>query len=80
MQGVSRKPRRRREITRDCTMRPTVAEDFSPRWQAMTGVTHTYGWGDVGLVYRHLAYDQGSDGLLQNLSFSGPALSFTFHL
>jgi hypothetical protein len=48
-------------------------------WQAMTGVTYAYGWGDVGVVYRHLAYDQKAGALMQNMSFSGPALRFDFH-
>jgi hypothetical protein len=47
-------------------------------WQAMLGVTHSYGWGDLGLVYRHLSYDQKDDGNLQNFSFSGPAVTATF--
>lgn len=47
-------------------------------WQAMAGVGYAAGWGDVVLVYRHLAWDEGDDGLLQELSFSGPALAFKF--
>ena len=47
-------------------------------WQAMTGVSYGYRWGDVGLVYRHLAYDQKQPGLLKNFNLSGPALAFTF--
>ena len=49
-------------------------------WQAMTGVTYSYNWGDVGLVYRHIAYQQKQPDLLKNLSLSGPAVTFTFHL
>jgi hypothetical protein len=48
-------------------------------WQAMAGVTYSYGWGDVGVAYRHLAYDQKEDALMQNMSFSGPAILFSFH-
>ena len=48
-------------------------------WQAMAGVTYAYGWGDLGLVYRHVAYDQKADALLQNMSFSGPAMTVAFH-
>ena len=46
-------------------------------WQAMTGVTYGYHWGDLGLVYRHLSYE--SSGTVQKLSFSGPAFSLGFH-
>ena len=48
-------------------------------WQALTGFTYAYGWGDVGLVYRHIAYQQKQPDLLKNLSLSGPAATFTFH-
>jgi len=48
-------------------------------WQAAVGITYSYHWGDVGAVYRHLAYDQKTDALLQNMSFSGPAINFGFH-
>ena len=47
-------------------------------WQAMTGISYGYRWGDVGLVYRHLAYDQKQPGILKNLNMSGPALAFSF--
>jgi hypothetical protein len=33
----------------------------------------------VGLVYRHLEWNQDDDEFVQNLSFSGPALNATFH-
>lgn len=48
-------------------------------WQAMVGVAYSWNWGDVGLVYRHLAYDMSDDKLLQDVEFSGPALGATFH-
>jgi len=43
-------------------------------WSAMTGLTRSFGWGDILFVYRHLEYDEDFDGLMQNFSFSGPAL------
>jgi len=48
-------------------------------WQAMAGVGYQASWGDTLLVYRHLEWDEGGDGLVQNLSFSGPALALRFH-
>lgn len=48
-------------------------------WQAMLGVTYSYGWGEFGLVYRHLEWQQGDEELVQKLAFDGPALSATFH-
>lgn len=47
-------------------------------WQGTTGLGYAMGWGDVQLTYRHLYYDQSNDKLLQDFSFSGPALSATF--
>jgi len=48
-------------------------------WQAMLGVTYSYGWGDLGLVYRHLEWQQGDEELVQKLQFDGPAFSASFH-
>lgn len=47
-------------------------------WNAMSGLTREFGWGELMLVYRHLEYDEGSDGLLQGFSFSGPAIGARF--
>lgn len=55
------------------------AGDSSLTWQAVAGLAYALDWGDVQLSYRHLEYDQGNDGMLHNLHFSGPALSATFH-
>ena len=48
-------------------------------WHAMAGLSYSVRWGDVFIVYRHLEYDQDSDGLLQNFSFSGPSLGAGFN-
>ncbi len=47
-------------------------------WSAMTGLTRSFGWGDLLFVYRHLDYDEDADGLMQDFSFSGPAFGATF--
>jgi hypothetical protein len=47
-------------------------------WQGMLGIAYSFSWIDVTLVYRHLYFDQGSDKLIQDMSFSGPALGVTF--
>lgn len=47
-------------------------------WQGMAGLAYSFGWGDLLLAYRHLAYDQGGDKLMQDFRFSGPALGATF--
>lgn len=47
-------------------------------WQALVAVGYRFDWGDVLLAYRHLSYDQGKSGLIQNLELSGPALGINF--
>jgi hypothetical protein len=47
-------------------------------WQGLLGLAYSFKWGDVSLAYRYLYYDQGSDKLLQNMSFRGPTLGATF--
>ena len=47
-------------------------------WQAIAGFSYQYDWGDLMLVFRHLAYDEGSDGLLEDLSLSGPLVGARF--
>jgi hypothetical protein len=55
------------------------AGDSDMTWQAMAGIGYQAGWGDTILVYRHLEWDQGGEKLLQNVSFSGPAIAVKFH-
>ena len=47
-------------------------------WSAMTGLTRSFGWGDLLFVYRYLEYDEESSGLMQDFSFSGPAFGAAF--
>lgn len=47
-------------------------------WQGMLGLTYAFGWGELMMLYRHLEYDQSSGGLLQDFSFSGPAIGARF--
>lgn len=47
-------------------------------WQAMGGVGYAFSWGEIIGAYRHLDYSFGSGKRIDDLSFSGPALSFGF--
>ena len=47
-------------------------------WQGVAGIGYAFKWGEALLNYRHLYYDQGSDKLVQELEFSGPALGVRF--
>jgi len=48
-------------------------------WQALGGVSfRAANWVDLALVYRQIDWDFGSDSLIDDLSFSGPALGAIF--
>ena len=47
-------------------------------WQALLGIAYKLRWGEAVLAYRHLAYDQKDDKLLQDFRFGGPAIGVTF--
>jgi len=46
--------------------------------QALLGVGYAFKWGEIAATYRYIYYDLKGDGLLQDVSFAGPALSATF--
>ncbi len=49
-------------------------------WQAYTGLSYATGkWGDVGLGYRYLTFQNGGSTGVRNLSLSGVLLSGNFH-
>lgn len=52
--------------------------DSDLTWQAVAGVAYAYSRTDLVFAYRHLSYEQGDDELVQDLSFSGPAVGLTF--
>jgi hypothetical protein len=52
--------------------------DSDLTWNAYLGLTYRYGWGDLLMAYRHLEYDQASNKLLQDFSFSGPGIGARF--
>lgn len=47
-------------------------------WQAIAGAGWAWGWGDVRLGWREIAYDFDSGGILYDLSAGGPFLGLTF--
>jgi len=54
------------------------AGDSDLTWQAVLGLAYSFGWGDLGVVWRHLDYDLESNGPILDLNFSGPAAGATF--
>lgn len=47
-------------------------------WNASLSLAYRYGWGDLVFGYRHLEYDEGPGGTLQDLSLSGPGVGASF--
>jgi len=54
------------------------AGDSRYTYQMMTGAGYRFGWGDVSLAYRHLAYKFDNDHGVKDLTFSGPMVGATF--
>lgn len=54
------------------------AGDSKLTWQGVVGIGYSYKWGDIGLVYRYLSYEQGGNKLIEDLKLHGPALGATF--
>lgn len=52
--------------------------DSDLTWQGMVGLAYAFGWGDLGVAYRYLDYDLGSDGPIADMNFNGPAMGATF--
>jgi len=48
-------------------------------WSVTMSLAREYGWGDLVLGYRHLEYDEGAGGVLQDFSLSGPGFGGNFH-
>ena len=47
-------------------------------WQAATGVSYAFEWGQMSALWRYLSYDMKSGGVIQDVSFNGPMLGATF--
>jgi len=57
------------------------AGDSDLTWQLMSGISYRAAdWVDVALTYRHMEWDlKSNDGLINDVSFSGPSIGGTFH-
>ena len=47
-------------------------------WQALAGVGYAFGWGDIVGAWRYTDYRMKSDQVVQDLTFSGPAIGVVF--
>lgn len=51
------------------------AGESSLTWKAFAGVGYTFGWGDVTVAWRHLAYEAKSGESVEEVDFDGPAIA-----
>ncbi|HMD03328.1 MAG TPA: hypothetical protein VKG44_10225 [Candidatus Baltobacteraceae bacterium] len=49
-------------------------------YQGILGAGFGFGWGNLQVVWRHLSYDMGTSGALDNVRLDGPALGATFKI
>jgi hypothetical protein len=54
------------------------ARESSLTWQAFTGIGYSFGWGDVTVAWRHLAYEAESGETVGDVDFDGPAIAASF--
>lgn len=47
-------------------------------WQAATGISYAFSWGEASAMWRYLEYDTKSGKALQDVNFSGPMVGATF--
>ena len=47
-------------------------------WQALTGVSYAFGWGELSATWRYLAYEMKSGKSLSDLKFNGPMIGATW--
>jgi hypothetical protein len=47
-------------------------------WQAATGVSYAFKWGEMSALWRYLDYDMKSGKAIQSVNLSGPLIGATF--
>lgn len=47
-------------------------------WQAATGISYAYRWGDLSALWRYLDYEMKSGQYIQTFNFNGPMVGGTF--
>ena len=55
------------------------AGDSDLTWQTVLGLTYSFRWGDLGVVWRYLDYDLKSSGPIKDINFNGPAAGISLH-
>jgi hypothetical protein len=48
-------------------------------WQAIAGVGHSFGWGDVLVAWRYVDYQMKSGESIESVNFNGPGIAAVFH-
>ncbi len=52
--------------------------DSELSYQLFAGIGYRFGWGNIRLGYRYLAYEMDDDALVQDMNLSGPVLGIGF--
>ena len=52
--------------------------DSDLTWQLFAGIGYRFGWGDVRAGYRYLGFEQDGEGVVEDMSISGPAMGVVF--
>jgi len=47
-------------------------------WQAATGITYSFSWGELSALWRYLAYEMKSGKTINDINFNGPMVGATF--
>jgi len=55
----------------------TGQADFT--WQAILGIGYQPKWGEITLAYRHIEWEFDSDSIINDISLSGPGISFRYN-
>jgi hypothetical protein len=52
--------------------------DTQLTWQAVTGISYAFSWGEASAMWRYLDYEMKSGSAFQDVNFSGPMIGATF--
>jgi len=53
--------------------------DSDLTWQLFSSIGYRFGWGDICLGYRYIAFDQDDESIVEDLEMSGPIMGVGFH-
>jgi len=48
-------------------------------YQIMGGIGYGSSWGDISLVYKHIAWNQDSEMIVNNITLTGTSIGYAYH-